>query len=282
MKADWISERRSTSRTKENEQKVSFTSNIAPSTFESRSQIVKKRETKDAIGNTHKIHQKWRTIMQTWAGATARRCPFEEVGDARPAGVVPDGRDGGNPEGQGEAKGMMEGATGGSLNYVSFMNAVGANNAEISRASIDYIKAREVEAGGEMEPVMLGEESAPLATFWGDLVALATGTEDVMVIGSDPRNSKMYGWELPLNIDCKPALRAVWKMNKKAKEADADAAATLVAKPDQFHVGRGPGPQEGMYMLILENDNVLEVAGMIDAVADPKLALRVDRACWAL
>ena len=32
-------------------------------------------------------------------------------------------------------------------------------------------------------------------------------------------------------------------------------------------------------MLILENDNVLEVAGMIDAVADPKLALRVDRAC---
>ena len=48
---------------------------------------------------------------------------------------------------------MMEGATGGSLNYVSFMNAIGANKAEIARASIDYIKAREVEAGGEMEPV---------------------------------------------------------------------------------------------------------------------------------
>ena len=84
----------------------------------------------------------------------------------------------------------------------------------------------------------------------------------------------MYGWELPLNVDTKPALRAVYKMNKKAKEADANAETlklTLVTKPDQFHVGRGPGPLEGMYLLILECDDVSKVADMVDAVADPKL-----------
>ena len=94
-----------------------------------------------------------------------------------------------------------------------------------------------------MEPVLLGDEAAPLATYWGDLAELAEKTEDVVVIGSDPRNSKMFGWELPLNIDIKPALRAVWKMNKKAKETDANAATlhmTLVTKPDQFHVYAHP------------------------------------------
>ena len=47
---------------------------------------------------------------------------------------------------------MMEGATGGSLNYVSFMNAIGANKAEIARASIDYIKARKVDTGPYQYP----------------------------------------------------------------------------------------------------------------------------------
>ena len=127
-----------------------------------------------------------------------------------------------------------------------------------------------------METVLLGEEAAPLATCWGDLEELAEKTEDVMVVGSDPRNSEMFGWELPLNVDIKPALRAVWKMNKKAKEMDANAETlqmTIVTKPDQFHVGRGPGPLEGMYLLILESGDVAALAGMIDAVADPKMAV---------
>ena len=161
------------------------------------------------------------------------------------------------------------------------MNAAGKGNAEIARTSIDYVKARGVETGGDMETVMLGEEAAPLATYWGDLAELAEKTEDIMVIGSDPRNSKMFGWELPLNVDIKPALRAVWKMNKKAKETDVNATAlrvTLVTKPDQFYVGRGPGPLEGMYMFIIESDDASAVADMIDAVADTKMAMRIDRA----
>ena len=127
-----------------------------------------------------------------------------------------------------------------------------------------------------METVTLGEEAAPLTTYWGDVAELAEKTEEVVVIGNDPRNSKMFGWELPLNIDIKPALRAVWKMNKKAKEMDANAETlqmTIVTKPDQFHVGRGPGPLEGMYLLILESGDVAALAGMIDAVADPKMAV---------
>ena len=166
--------------------------------------------------------------------------------------------------------------------HITYMSADGAGNADIARATAEYVKACGVDAEGEMETVILGEEPAPLATYWGSLAALEELTTNVMVVGSDPRNSKMFGWELPSNVDCKAALRAVWKVNKKAKEnVDAQAdelRATLVTKPDQFHVRRGPGPHEGMYMLILENDNVHEVADMIEAVADPKLALRVDRA----
>ena len=66
--------------------------------------------------------------------------PFEAEGEARPAGEGPDGRDGGRPEGQGEAREMMVGATDGALNYVTYMSAAGKTNAEIARTSIDYIK----------------------------------------------------------------------------------------------------------------------------------------------
>ena len=171
--------------------------------------------------------------------------PNEAEGDARRAGEGPDGRDGGSPEGQAEPMEMLEDATDGALKYVVHMNAPGKTNNEIARSTIDYVKSLDVEVGGEMEAVMLGEDSAPLATYWGGLEELADKAEDVMVVGSDPRNSAMYGWELPLNVDTKPALRAVYMMNKKAKEADANAETlklTLVTKPDQFHVGRGPGP----------------------------------------
>ena len=160
------------------------------------------------------------------------------------------------------------------------MHAAGKTNAEIARATIDYLKSREVEMGGDVEAVLLGEDPAPLATYWGGLEELADKTEDIMVVGSDPRNSTMFGWALPLNVDVKPVLRAVHKINKTAKEADADAETlklTLVTKPDQFHVGRGPGPLEGMYLVIIECDDVPKIAGMVDAVADPKLAMRVDR-----
>ena len=83
--------------------------------------------------------------MQTWVGATARRCPTRrKTTRAQRARVWTDGTAAGRwPEGQGEAMEMMEGATGGALHYVTYMNAAGKSNAEIARASIDYVKARD-------------------------------------------------------------------------------------------------------------------------------------------
>ena len=79
---------------------------------------------------------------------------------------------------------MMEGAVDGALKYITYMSADGAGNADIARATAEYVKACGVDAEGEMETVILGEEPAPLATYWGSLAALEELTTNVMVVGS--------------------------------------------------------------------------------------------------
>ena len=75
-------------------------------------------------------------------------------------------------------------------------------------------------------------------------------------------------------------MKAVRKINKKATEVSADAATlklTLVTQPELFHVGKGLGPFEGSYLLVLEHENIEEVMRTIEAIDDAKMALRVER-----
>ena len=90
----------------------------------------------------------------------------------------------------------------------------------------------------------------------------------------------MFGFEVPANVDLKPAMKAVRKINKKAAEVNADAAMlklTLIAQPKLFHVGKGLGPFEGSYLLVLEHERFEELPQTIEAIGDPKMALRVER-----
>ena len=135
--------------------------------------------------------------------------------DARAGAAAPDGADGGGPgDGGGQQEEEVVG-DGGQLKYVSYMTANAASNAGIAEATVAHLKARGVEPGGDMDPVMLGGEQAPFVTFWGVPEELIEKTEEFMVIGSDPRDSLMFGFEVPVNIDLKMAMKAVRKINKK-------------------------------------------------------------------
>ena len=116
----------------------------------------------------------------------ADEAPNGAEGDARAAGAVQDGADGGLPRGGGEQEEAEEIGDGGQLKYVSFMAANAATNAGIAEKTVSYIKWAGVDPGGDMDTVMLGGEQAPFATFWGSLEEITEKTADVMVIGSDP------------------------------------------------------------------------------------------------
>ena len=213
-----------------------------------------------------------------WGDAEEAREGAEN--DARAGGEVPDGEDGGGPGAGGGQQEEEAVGDGGQLKYVSYMMANAASNAGITEATVAHLKARGVEPGGDMDTVVLGGEQTPLVTFWGIPQELIEKTEDVVVIGSDPRDSLMYGFEVPMNIDLKMAMKAVRKVNKKKKSVNPHAAElkmTLVTQPELFNAGRGPGPYEGSYLLLLEHAGLDELARDIEAVGDSKMALRVER-----
>ena len=131
---------------------------------------------------------------------------------------------------------------GGQLKYVSYMMANAASNAGIAEATVAHLKARGVEPGGDLDTVVLGGEQTPLVTFWGVPQELIEKTEDVMMIGSDPRDSLMFGFEVPMNIDLKMAMKAVRKINKKTWSVNPHAPElkmTLVTQPELFSELRG-------------------------------------------
>ena len=132
-----------------------------------------------------------------WGDADEAREGAEN--DARAGAEVPDGEDGGGPGAGGGQQEEEVVGDGGQLKYVSYMMANSGTNAGIAEATVAHLKARGVEPGGDLDTVVLGGEQTPLVTFWGVPQELIEKTEDVVVIGSDPRDSLMYGFEVPMN-----------------------------------------------------------------------------------
>ena len=162
------------------------------------------------------INQKMANNDANMGWGDADEAPNGDANDARAGAADPDGADGGGPGAGGGQQEEEVIGDGGQLKYVSYMMANSTTNAGIAEATVMQLKARGVEPGGDLDTVVLGGEQTPLVTFWGiPQQELIEKTEDVMVIGSDPRDSLMYGFEVPMNIDLKMAMKAVRKINKK-------------------------------------------------------------------